>query len=543
VCRRDGKLIVSQTIKQVITHYRVDIAGLYTVTLATLLGGFVRLAPVLASDFPLNDGGLFYTMIQDLKKAHFHLPLYTSYNSANIPFAYPPLPFYVAAWLSDLAGWSALDVVRLLPAIISILTIPAFYLVCKPFLGSGFRIALATMAFALLPRSFEWLIMGGGLTRSFGLLFAILALQQAYLFYTKAKSLNAFLLIIFSSLTVLSHPETSWFAAYSILLLFLFFGWNTKNFIKSGAIVLGVLVLTSPWWLTILQNHGISPIISASRTGMQSWWFWVPILRFDITDEPFSTLLAVMGLLGVFANLTQKKAFLPVWLLTTFMLTPRSGAIYAMIPLAILIAIGISQVVLPGISLQTLQSNPKLTYITPIRNEFDLLNNKSSKIIIGYFLVFSLISAYLAPAAEKSPIHILSKEEQDAMEWIKNNTPAKSTFVIIPSGDAWSDVSSEWFPAMTGQKSLTTVQGSEWLNNATFYQTWRQYRELSDCSKEDVECISSWSQINDIPIEYLYISTSVDLLALQKSLVASSEYYLVYDGIGAKLLYHHETSK
>ena len=48
--------------------------------IATLIGGFIRFYIVLQSDFPLNDGGLFYTMIKDLIANNYHLPLVTSYN-------------------------------------------------------------------------------------------------------------------------------------------------------------------------------------------------------------------------------------------------------------------------------------------------------------------------------------------------------------------------------------------------------------------------------------------------------------------------------
>lgn len=56
---------------------------------ALLFGAVVRFWPVITNGFPLNDGGMFYTMIRDLKANHFILPQFTSYNFANIPFAYP----------------------------------------------------------------------------------------------------------------------------------------------------------------------------------------------------------------------------------------------------------------------------------------------------------------------------------------------------------------------------------------------------------------------------------------------------------------------
>ena len=71
-------------------------------SLAILLGGFVRLAHVIPNDFPLNDGSLFYTMVQDLRAAHYALPDTTSFNQAGIPFAYPPLGLYLAGFLSDI---------------------------------------------------------------------------------------------------------------------------------------------------------------------------------------------------------------------------------------------------------------------------------------------------------------------------------------------------------------------------------------------------------------------------------------------------------
>ncbi len=42
--------------------------------LALLFGTFVRVMPVLQAGFPLNDGGLFYTMTSDLQKADYALP-------------------------------------------------------------------------------------------------------------------------------------------------------------------------------------------------------------------------------------------------------------------------------------------------------------------------------------------------------------------------------------------------------------------------------------------------------------------------------------
>ncbi len=87
------------------------------------LGLILRLYFVLRTDFPLNDGGLFYTMVQDIQRDGFLLPAYTSYNLDNIPFSYPPIAFYLAGISQLLTGASLVDIFRLLPALFSLLTI------------------------------------------------------------------------------------------------------------------------------------------------------------------------------------------------------------------------------------------------------------------------------------------------------------------------------------------------------------------------------------------------------------------------------------
>ncbi len=144
-------------------------------TFILVIGLVIRAFFVLRADFPLNDGGFFYKMTQELVENNFEIPLYTSYNHANIPFAYPPLGFYVAGFLSSFLNINLIEVFRFLPLVVSVLTIPAFYLMAKELFSQKFAI-ISSFIFTVLPRSFMWMIMGGGVARSFGFLFSILSL-------------------------------------------------------------------------------------------------------------------------------------------------------------------------------------------------------------------------------------------------------------------------------------------------------------------------------------------------------------------------------
>ena len=95
--------------------------------LAVFFGLYIRLFPLFKTSFPLVDGGMFYTMIKDLQSSHFILPVFTTYNQAEIPFAYPPLAFYIAGLVNANTGISLIDIIKWQPAIINIMTVPFFY--------------------------------------------------------------------------------------------------------------------------------------------------------------------------------------------------------------------------------------------------------------------------------------------------------------------------------------------------------------------------------------------------------------------------------
>ena len=110
---------------------RDEFALIIFVSILTFLGGYVRLAPVLLGNFPINDGGLFFSMTKDLIANQFRLPVYATYNHFQVAFAYPPLAFYLAGGLSTLFNINLIDLFRILPALISTLMIPAFFLLAR----------------------------------------------------------------------------------------------------------------------------------------------------------------------------------------------------------------------------------------------------------------------------------------------------------------------------------------------------------------------------------------------------------------------------
>ena len=207
------------------TRSEVWLLSIVILILALLLGITVRWNFIAGSDFPINDGGLFHALISDLIDNNFRMPTMSSYNADGIPNSYPPLAFYLVGGLKMITGIPVLEWLRYLPFALSVLTIPVFYYVSKVFFPGDFLArAIATYLFATLPRSFEWFVMGGGITRSLGFIFAL----SATVFYAKAAQENkiGFALVVAGILgcfTVLSHPVAGIFLAFSVLVLTFYF--------------------------------------------------------------------------------------------------------------------------------------------------------------------------------------------------------------------------------------------------------------------------------------------------------------------------------
>src|SRR5512138_1749943 len=102
---------------------------------AVLFGALVRFAPTALAGWPINDGGMFLVLMEELKASQFALPAFTAYNGVGIPFAYPPLALYLGAALSSL-GIPTVELLRWLPALASTLSILAFYWLASEMLDS-----------------------------------------------------------------------------------------------------------------------------------------------------------------------------------------------------------------------------------------------------------------------------------------------------------------------------------------------------------------------------------------------------------------------
>ena len=498
---------------------------------AIVFGGLVRLYAAWKAGFPIVDGGMFLVMARDLQASHYLLPVFTSYNNIQIPYAYPPLGFYLLAGINQLFGTSLLSLLQWLPAIFSALTIPAFALLAQRILGTSSRAALATLVYGLTPQAFEWQLMGGGLTRALGALFAILVIYFAIRMFQEKSNKMLTGTILMGALTIYSHPEWALQAATGGILVWWFFGRNKPGTMRALAAALGIIVLTAPWWASVAARYGLGIFLMASQTPQGRLLFWWPLATMNFSGAT-NILVVGLGLMAVFICLKKKEYFLPVWVVACFLVDTRSAGHVIPIPMALLSTISLSEMVFPWF-LTIKPDSPGAGMETTMTGAF---SNRLCQILLTYLFIAMLIGSF-SSVSSLAGFNTLQAQERQAMDWVRGNTPTTSRFMVIGWLDSpWVSPLTEWFPALSERYSLTTVQGREWLPGSQNITPWiNNFEDIQSCIYQTITCVEAWSDIHAEPFDYVYISLhdpsgapgAIRLNSLYLSLSTSQNYSLV----------------
>lgn len=483
---------------------------------AILFGLMIRLAAPMAAGGPVNDGGLFLQMTRDVQANRFALPTTTIYNNSNIPFVYPPLGFYLAGLLQSISQISLLTIFTYLPAIFSALAILAFYFLAFQFTNDNLHASIAALFYAMIPRSFDWTAMGGGVTRAPAMILSFLTLAFAYKLLKTKEPRNILPLSICASLLALTHPEITLQTAFSVFIFALFFLRDRKTFLYLLAVAVIALVVTSLWWFAIITRHGLA--LFGAALGAHPRDFASSLLylvQFNLSGEAILDIVAVLGLIGLTADFRRREFFLPAWIGLSFLSDPRAAPFASLTPLILLAVRGF-------------ESALKGLLASLSENVFD--SNFARRVLLG-------LSAYLFLSGMISSIRLgnefrLLPAERQALNWIEQNTPENSRFLLLTGDAALSDPLSEWFPALTRRTSLVTVQGHEWTPELPLRESLRDYAKAQSCLDRDLDCLSNWK------FDFLYIrrirpnaegGINQQVSILEQSLRNSDEFIIVYD--------------
>ena len=466
-----------------------------------------HLYPIYKVDFPIGDGGMFYVMVRDVQIINFHLPKYTTYNGNNIPFIYPPLPFFLYGIINLLTNIPILILFKWLPTITFIICTIFFFILSRIILKSYLLASISVLGFALHPTFFSRIIMGGGgITRSLGLLFSIISLIFYYQLFTQRKWKFILFSSIFGSLIILSHPEWSLQTFGIIFLIWLLNKPNLNTLLLGLITILLIILFISPWWIIILKYHGINPILYAFNSGYKNYANIFSLLMLTFSEYMYFPIFSALAILGFLYNIIKRSFLLPLSIIIPFIIDPRIAPQIIIIPLCMLFSIGIVNIIL--LLPIWIKNNVYIEFNHKNNETLNLIwNNKYSKFILGYILTYLLLVSFAKSIIVSK--NYLPNTVRESFNWIMNNIPSKSKFYLITGDYGFEDIIKEWFPALTNSYSINTIQGTEWLND--FYNKLSYSYPFNSCDSKDTLCLYIVIEQSIKNCDYIYLYTEDNL--------------------------------
>lgn len=446
------------------------------------IGAALRLAPavVVGNRGPMGLGGLFMEFSRQIAVNGFRLPLRIPfYTDGGIPFAYPPLPFYVQALLTEILGLPPFLAANILPAVMAIASVFAVrWLTVKLPVAETTRLLMLVM-FAVTPGTLVGHIEAAGLAESFGL--TALLIYAALLAACWADELPSLLQHVLIGLVwgicVAASPGS---AALSILMWLFWFAptsalaplghrWRAMSYrVVSGLVA---LLVSSPYWLSVAANHGSSiftrTIANQSQGNGVSALASEAMLNLGFEPLAVGSVFPVVGtglvIAGAWVAVHSGLHALWIWLVLAS-IVPREGEWLVAAPGALLAGLCLGEVVLPAV-VDRLGGRAWTT---------GRVTAMAISILLGLNLTVNLALS-LATEAWWRPS--LDRQFLDAAAWIERNAPQDARLVVIgPDGVL------EWSPHLIRRTVLNVPYGTEWRPElqAAILGLWARWEKIED---------------------------------------------------------------
>jgi len=427
--------------------------------LTVLAGIALRLGHLFFIDhsLPFRLGGLFLEFSNQIIASGFRLPVTIPYYSAGgLPFAYPPLAFYVQAALITLFHPDKYSTVNFLPPVVAALSVPSFYYLVKQLNTGRLEAWCMLAAFAFIPNAFLDQIEAAGLPEAFGelaLIWYAAFLVQAWRTPGWAATLAAGVLL---GLNILASPGSALAAPLISLVYAGAMVWRAYRERRPGLLALPAavgligLVVSAPWWLTVMGNHGrgvfTAALLNQVQTGGRLSFLQQTLDRLltlnlsSIRNNSFTW--SALTFWGMISHLTGPWFHLPI-LFILFSLVPREGIWLSALAGSLLAGRGLAEVI---------------RYLRARWAEVPSLRRWLDPLGLLVFLVIALYTAFLA-------VDGLIRDRQWALDPVQAAALERNAAVIPPGAQViviGNDALLEWAPQLLQREVVNTPYGLEW---------------------------------------------------------------------------------
>lgn len=497
------------------------------IPLIFVIGTTLRLLPVAIHGFslPLSLGGLYDQFSDSISDNGYRLPQSIPfYTEGGIPFAYPPLAFYVQAALKDIFQPSDFLIVNLLPPFVAVLTLPAFYRLLLELRLDALTRRLAFFAYATIPIAFHGLTHAESLPKSFGVLAVIIVVIQAMRTYRRSSLRNYILLGIALALAILTYPRATLASILAVLALVSIplaarqtnhsFKLLAMQLANNTAMLTTMLIVTAPYWITVIVYH--SPTLILSTVSGENWLSAsarsLANLQPTTTLGPWNFLI----LSGLFHMVIRRQWPHAAWLGLSLLLQRQIGEYNVALPASVLAAHGVSGFIAPLLHRSFRHPNTPADERTP--------QPFMSAVTLFYlaFVLYALTMGYYH-SYRASQMSNLELTELRAMHWVRDNTPHDARFIFL-SG---TGPASEWLPRISQRTLLNPWVGLEWERHTSEGGTIRRLlAEYEQCF--DMECVDRSTSRVWPELDYYVFAVREETPAVSQNLLEDDRFQVLF---------------
>ncbi|RDI69801.1 ArnT family glycosyltransferase [Halopelagius longus] len=482
-----------------------------------LIPSLVAVCVYLATNpYPAYGAGLYTQIAEEIIAGGYAPPArIPGYTADGVPFAYPPLQFYVLAVLIDIGG-DPVTISRFLPSVAVVAAQIPLYLLARDYTGSRPAGAATAAAVALNPQILQWHISAGGVVRAFAYLYALTAIYAGYHVFTSGNRRAVVGGLFAFGLTLLTHPTYSLFVVATYLLLWAVLDRSPRGLVLGAIVGVGGTVVAAPWLAWMASVHGVETFTSAASThgGIGGG---VSTLLDGISIYTAIPLAAAAYLL------VRREWFLSAWVVAAELLFQQPRFVYTAGTFAI-VAVG-------------LDAAGRIRALDPAGSRsVDWRAVGAAAVILAGTVCGGAYLAYeMTLVTDPTTPEFLDDEAVAAMEWAATETPEDATFVVL--GDA-----AEWFPAEAERTILVGPWGVEWEGAERYEPQLGAYTNVSAC--QSATCVEETAATVGANPDYVYVPKGrytvrgagmVQFGSLERSFERSPRWELAFENEGVAI--------
>ncbi len=481
--------------------------------------GVLLLLPILfymplTFDYAPGAAGL-YSLIADVIHENHFLPPQSIpyYGPGGIPFAYPPLGFFLMAALEQLGHVTPFNYVLFSPADFAALAMIPLSLTAQRLSGSWAG-ALAAVTIAGTSRVVMLVhLTAGGAIRGLAFFFALVSI---YLFISAAASRRLWRVItagLFAGLTALSHFSYAEFLLLFYLVYLMGHVRNRQIWQRLGLAGLTAAVVVAPWSISIYQQVGLSAFAGAFGSHGNDYFLtmvtrpelilpWIENTLRPVTRE---TALSGLLLLGSLYAIVSRKAWLVVWLALVLFFSSE-GSRYVVVITALMASLLVTALYQAIAGTRQTDDASRPAYAR-------------AAAFLALLLAFFYWQGWLAVTRSFPPVHI---QQLNALaEVMRSEIPEGSAYLSVTGDD-----DAEWLPYLARRTPAIGTWGAEWLG--AYPQQLDYVYSLNECLAQDsLSCVEDLIARAHLQPDYLV--TWYTQAAINRGLSAGGTWQAVYE--------------